>query len=545
MSDIMADGAHTHSHADANETTHQALDPELLADFGHLLRNQLNAIVGAAGLLSATATSSDQRELAGVVLSGSEQLAGLVDEVLDSPRIQAGEFELALHPFNLRASVDLCLARVISSASGKGLNLTFSAAEDVPALIVGDSRRLEQVLYTLLRLAVERTETGGVRIELTCEPNEGPLKLRFRVRDTGQVVQQRVLDAGLTSASLPVVSGVREGGKLEPGERLAALSLHTAKHLVEMMDGELRISRQGNDGESVNEVDFSFLAEASSAQPSGPVGLAGMRVLVIAADPTERRVLALQSELWGAPSTAAEAAEALRLVEAGHMFDISLIEHRRPVIDGLAVAAELRGHRGSQELPIVLITAGALGEEETSAADTGVVQATLAKPVAPQKLHDVMAQVGLRREAPMPPPAEVLAAPSSPISLKVLVADDNTLNQNMLKRQISKLGHQVDVVSNGRQAVSAVEQQPYDAVLMDVLMPEMDGLQAAEEICRRWTRNTRPRLIALTAMAGPGDEERCMRAGFDDYMSKPVHLDELAEALKAAAGFRALPKGLG
>jgi len=125
------------------------------------------------------------------------------------------------------------------------------------------------------------------------------------------------------------------------------------------------------------------------------------------------------------------------------------------------------------------------------------------------------------------------------------VADDNTLNQNMLRRQISKLGHQVDVVSNGRQAVSAVENQPYDALLMDVLMPEMDGLQAAEEICRRWTPSTRPRLIALTAMTGPGDEERCMKAGFDDYMSKPVHLDELAEALKAAAGFRALPKALG
>jgi CheY-like chemotaxis protein len=184
--------------------------------------------------------------------------------------------------------------------------------------------------------------------------------------------------------------------------------------------------------------------------------------------------------------------------------------------------------------------AGALGADETSAADSGVVQATLSKPVAPQKLHDVMAQVGLRRAAP---PAAVQAdAPM--MGLKVLVADDNSLNQNMLRRQIGKLGHTVDVVSNGREAVGAVEQQPYDALLMDVLMPEMDGLQAAEEICRRWTRNTRPRLIALTAMAGPGDEERCMKAGFDDYLSKPVHLDELAEALRAAAGWRAGPKAL-
>jgi CheY-like chemotaxis protein len=151
-----------------------------------------------------------------------------------------------------------------------------------------------------------------------------------------------------------------------------------------------------------------------------------------------------------------------------------------------------------------------------------------------------MVQVGLRRAAP----PEVVEAPAPLIGLKILVADDNSLNQNMLRRQIGKLGHTVDVVSNGREAVSAVEQQPYDALLMDVLMPEMDGLQAAGEICRRWTRNARPRLIALTAMAGPGDEERCMKAGFDDYLSKPVHLDELAEALRAAAGWRTGSKAL-
>ena len=525
MRDTTADGA---------PAVHDSLDPELLADFGHLLRNQLNAIVGAAGLLSATATSSVQRELASVVLTGSEELAGLVDEVLDSPLIQSGEFELALHPFNVRGSVESCLARLAGIAGSKGISLSFHAADDVPRVIVGDSRRLEQVLHSLLRLAVDRTERGGVQVELTCEPNEGPLKLRFRMRDTGSVMQQRVLEAGMAEGAIT--------GGLGPGERLAALSLHTTKHLVEMMDGELHIQRSGSDGAAATEVDVTFLAEASADPSAGQAELTGMQVLVVAAEQTERRVLAMQTELWGAPATAAEPAEASRLVAEGHNFGLALIEHRRPLVDGLSLAADLRTHKGPGELPIVLIVAGPIGEEETSAADSGVVQATLAKPVAPQKLHDVMAQVGLRRQAPVAPVPEV---ESPAISLKVLVADDNTLNQNMLRRQISKLGHQVDVVSNGRQAVSAVENQPYDALLMDVLMPEMDGLQAAEEICRRWTPSTRPRLIALTAMTGPGDEERCMKAGFDDYMSKPVHLDELAEALKAAAGFRALPKALG
>src|SRR5438477_9628339 len=154
------------SNGGSPRTRTHALDDEVLTDFGHQLRNQLNAIVGAAGLLSATATSSDQRELASVVLTGSEQLAGLVDEVLDSPRIQSGDFELALHPFNLRASVESCISRVAGSAAAKTLDLSFHAAQDVPAVIVGDSRRLEQVLYALLRLAVERTEKGSVQVAL-------------------------------------------------------------------------------------------------------------------------------------------------------------------------------------------------------------------------------------------------------------------------------------------------------------------------------------------------------------------------------------------
>ena len=218
---------------------HARLDPELLVDFGHQVRNQLNAIVGAAGLLSATATSSDQRELALVVLTGAEELAGLVDEVLDSPLIHSGDFELALHPFNVRASVEACLARVASSAVSRGVNLSFSAGADVPSVIVGDSRRLEQILHSLLRLAAERTHQGAIHVDLSCEPNEGPLKLRFKVRDSGEAVPQRVLDAawsdGMGSADL------------EPGERLAALSLQTTRRLVEMMDGDLSI-RRGGDG---------------------------------------------------------------------------------------------------------------------------------------------------------------------------------------------------------------------------------------------------------------------------------------------------------
>jgi len=507
------------------------LDAELLADFAHQLRNQLNAVLGAAGLLAMTATSTEERELASIVELGAEQMARLVEEVLDAAMIQDGEFELALHPFDVRSSVEACLGLVAEAAGVKGLDLSFQADPDVPSFVVGDSRRLEQIILALLHGALDRTERGGVGVLLQRELLGELTGLRFIVRDTGKGLPARILRRAL--------GGVGDSQVLEPGDRLAVLNLATCKRLVEMMDGELRVEQGGVEAgpDAGTQFEFTILAEALPAPiATAPLTLETMRTLIVVADPTERRVMALQTELWGAPTIAATPAEALALVQAGHPFDVALIEHRHPAIDGLAVSASLRVLRGPELLPIVLIAAVALGGEEAAAADSGLVQATLTKPVAPRKLHDVMAQVGTH---PVAGPAA--AERAAPGALHVLVADDNALNQNLLRRLVGKLGHKVNVVSNGREAVAAVAQEPYDAVLMDILMPEMDGLEAAEAICRRWPRGTRPRLIALTAMAGPGDKERCMKAGFDDYMSKPVHLEDLVEAFKIAAGWRTNP----
>jgi CheY-like chemotaxis protein len=509
------------------------LDAELLADFGHQVRNQLNAVVGAAGLLSTGATSSDERELASIVEIGAEQIARLVDDVLDAAIIQSGEFELALHPFDVRASVETCIGLVADAAGAKGLDLSFQAAPDVPPVIVGDSRRLEQIVLSLLHGGIERTFRGGVGVELGVEDKGGLVALSFTIRDTGRGIPARILRGGLDGATNP-------RDHLEPGDRLAVLSLATTRRLVEMMDGELRVEQGGVEAgpDAGTSFEFTILAEVLPATvTTAQLTLEAMRVLVVTADPIERRVIALQSEQWGATATPATPEEAMAVVKAGHPFDIAVVEHRPPVIDGLALSTALRALKRADQLPVVLIAAAMPGPEVAEAADSGVIQATLTKPVGARTLHDVMVQVGIHGA----PGAKPEAAPVAEVvagALRVLIADDNALNQNLLKRLVVKLGHSVDVVSNGREAVAAVAQEPYDALLMDVLMPEMDGLAAAEAICRRWPRGSRPRLIALTAMAGPGDEERCLKAGFDDYMSKPVHLDELEEAFKAAAGYR-------
>ena len=504
------------------------IDAELLADLGHQLRTQLNAVVGAAGLLASGAETSEERELAALVESGAEQVARIVDDVLDGVTLESGEFELALHPFAVRSTVESCLALVAEAAGGKGLDLSFTAAPDVPNVAMGDSRRLEQILLTLLHGAVDRTYRGGIGVELTSEDRGGLVALNFRIRDTGRGVPARILRGGLDGVTGPY-------DRLEPGDRLSVLSLHTTKHLVEMMDGELRVEQGGVEAgpDAGTTFAFTILAEALP----GSVGttlltLEGMRVLVIAADPTEKRVLALQVEQWGCTATAATPAEAQGAIQMGQPFDIALVEHRPPAIDGLEVSSSMRALRRPDQMPIVLISSSTPGAPEAEAADSGVIQATLTKPVPPRTLHDVLIQVGGRGAR------EAEAQEAEPGALRVLVADDNALNQNLLKRLVVKLGHTVDVVSNGREAVAAVAQQPYDAVLMDVLMPEMDGLAAAEAICRRWPRGNRPRLIALTAMAGPGDQERCLRAGFDDYLSKPVRMEELTESLKSAVGYR-------
>ena len=505
------------------------VDSELLDDVGHQLRNQLNAVVGAAGLLASGAETSEERELAAIVESGVEQVARIVDEVLDAASIENGEFELALHPYDVRSTVESCLGLVSEAAGAKGLDISFNAASDVPTVVIGDSRRLEQILLTLLHGAVDRTYRGGIGIDLASEDRGGLVALHFKIRDTGRGVPARILRGGLDGVTGP-------HDRLEPGDRLAILSLRTTKRLVEMMDGDLRVEQGGVEaGPDAGTVfDFTVLAEALPGSVAATqLTLEAMRVLVVAADPTEKRLLALQVEQWGANSTSTTPEEAIAAVKAGRPFDIALVEHRVPAVDGVQISTSLRGMRRSDQMPIVLISSAPPGPAETAAADSGVIQATLTKPVPPRTPHDVMIQVGGRGAQPQEAQSTV-----EPGALRVLIADDNALNQNLLKRLVAKLGHSADVVSNGREAVAAVAQTPYDAVLMDVLMPEMDGLVAAEAICRRWPRGNRPRLIALTAMAGPGDQERCLRAGFDDYMSKPVRMDDLTDTLKTAVGYR-------
>src|SRR5438132_2806705 len=286
---------------------------------------------------------------------------------------------------------------------------------------------------TLLHGAVDRTYRGGVGIELSSEDRGGLVALTFKIRDTGRGIPARILRGGLDGVTGPY-------DRLEPGDRLSVLSLRTTKHLVEMMDGELRVEQGGVEAgpDAGTTFGFTILAEAL---PGGIattlLTLEGMRVLVVAADPTEKRVLALQVEQWGANATSATPEEALGAVQVGRPFDIALVEHRQPAIDGLEISTALRAARRADQMPIVLISSSTPGPAEATAADSGVIQATLTKPVPPRTLHDVLTQVAGRGARP-PSPHEVV-----PGALRVLIAHDTALNQNHPERLVGRLAHPV------------------------------------------------------------------------------------------------------
>jgi len=497
---------------------------QLAGGVAHDFNNILTAIIGHCDLMLMRHTpgDSDYDDIQ-QIKSNSNRAAGLTRQLLAFSRQQT-----------LRPQV-LQLPAVVSEVShllkrllGETVELVVKHGRSLGP-IRADPGQLEQVIINLAGNAVKFTERGSVTVHVTSQgETDNRVRLKFSVRDTGIGIapeaQARIFES-FTQADES--TSRRFGG--------TGLGTTIAKQLVELMDGELRVEQGGVEAgpDAGTTFGFTILGESlPGAVATTLLTLEAMRVLVIAADPTEKRVLALQVEQWGATATSATPEEALGAIQVGRPFDIALIEHRPPSIDGLEISTSLRSLRRPEQMPIVLIASASPGPAEAAAADGGVIQATLTKPVPPRTLHDVMIQLGGRGAQPH------VAQQVEPGQLRVLIADDNALNQNLLKRLVTKLGHTADVVSNGREAVASVAQQAYDALLMDVLMPEMDGLVAAEAICRRWPRGNRPRLIALTAMAGPGDQERCLRAGFDDYMSKPVRLDDLNEALKAAAGYR-------
>jgi CheY-like chemotaxis protein len=443
-----------------------------------------------------------------------------------------------MEPFDLRRCVEECLDLLAAKASEKKLDLAYQMEDGIPAHVVGDVTRLRQILVNLLSNGVKFTSMGEVvvQIKLLSAPSAEqaggePWHLHFSVRDTGIGIPVDRLARLFKSFSQADASTTRRFGG-------TGLGLAISKKLVEWMGGKMWVESVPEKGST-----FHFTLPLQAALESEKAALDGrqsqlenLRVLIVDDNPTNSRILSVQTGKWGMiPRAAQNGREALSWLRASERFDLAILDMQMPGMDGIMLGREIRSIPGSRLMPLVLLTSMGMRNDQPEIA--GLFAHCLTKPIKPGLLYEVLMRVasGVNppAEKPVPRP-QAIAAPATQPSLRILLCDDNAINQKVALRLVQQLGYQADLAGNGVEALTALDKKPYDIIFMDLMMPEMGGVEATQEIRRRQQRPPEyPNykspivIIAMTANAMHGDKEKCIAAGMDDYLSKPVRLDDM------------------